>query len=272
MEKADGWLQALQRDAAAKRASPPPPTLLTPSSATPPTTTPTTTTINEAGATAGGGRGGTVKALLTRPVLVKNVLSAEDIAELDALYAEVRDEERVASDGGSTECFKHPNLNDALRDSAHHTCFLNVNRLIDERLPRILAKVLAVMRDADRDMEWGAHMGWGVLRDVEHNVRVCEYHDYTTGGEVCDPRHCDGGSLVTSSILLTPQSSFTGGEFTMLEADEETVTEFPDFERGDALIFVSEKWHSVEVVESGQRCTLVTELWGGPRCLSGRNF
>lgn len=34
------------------------------------------------------------------------------------------------------------------------------------------------------------------------NIRVFEYHEYTVGGEVCDPTHSDGGSLVTMSVLL----------------------------------------------------------------------
>jgi hypothetical protein len=34
---------------------------------------------------------------------------------------------------------------------------------------------------------------------------------------------------------------------------------------------VSEKWHSVEVVKSGTRRTLVTELWAGGRCLYDRD-
>ena len=25
-------------------------------------------------------------------------------------------------------------------------------------------------------------------------MRVCEYHEYTEGGEVCDPTHRDGGA------------------------------------------------------------------------------
>ena len=41
------------------------------------------------------------------------------------------------------------------------------------------------------------------LLDVHRsNIRVFEYHEYTVGGEVCDPTHSDGGSLVTMSVLL----------------------------------------------------------------------
>ena len=204
------------------------------------------------------------QAMLTRAVHVPSVLSSEEIQQLDALYARIRAEEDEVS-GGKTDCFQHPNLCGALRDSEHHTCFLHVDHLIDRELPHIIEKVLTVMRRAD------AEQGWGQLSGRAHNIRVCEYHEYTVGGEVCDPRHRDGGSLVTSSILLADTDTFTGGDFTMLEFDEETVTEFDQFRRGDALVFCSEKWHSVQEVESGTRCSLVTELWAGPRCVVDRN-
>jgi hypothetical protein len=213
-------------------------------------------------------------ALGTRAVLVPGVLSGEEIHLLDAMYARIREEEVVTS-GGATECFQHPNMCGALRCSDHHTCFLNIDSVIDRDAPHILAKVLTLMRRVDQES------GWGLLAG-EHNIRVCEYHDYTTGGEVCDPRHCDGGkaltpsvfpaakheclhyvatllsspitldlvlsvhmrrtfpgSLVTSTILLADRADFTGGDFTMLEADEETVTEFDDFKVRNQVYYPS---------------------------------
>ena len=81
-------------------------------------------------------------------------------------------------------------------------------------------------------------------------VRVVEYHEYTIGGAVSDPKHCDSGSLVTMSVLLSDPRDYTGGCFTTLELDG-SVTEFADIRRGDGLLFVSEKWHSVQPVLSG---------------------
>jgi hypothetical protein len=65
------------------------------------------------------------------------------------------------------------------------------------------------------------------------------------------------------SILLNDPTEFTGGAFTTLEADGGVIS-YDDFQQGDALVFVSEKYHSVQVVESGTRRTLVTELWLPP--------
>ena len=157
-----------------------------------------------------------------------------------------------------SEFFMHPNLL-GVRGDPHVNAFLHVGRLVDRALPHLLEKVLRVMQAADR---------WGQLRPGRFHVRVCEYHEYMKGGEVCDPHHCDGGSLVTMSVLLSDAAEFTGGDFTTLGEDGE-VTRY-NFQRGDALVFPSEKWHSVQVVETGCRRTLVTELWDGPRCLVDR--
>jgi hypothetical protein len=172
----------------------------------------------------------TAAAVRTRAVHVRGVLSGGDITELDQLYTTVRAEELKRSQGKG-DLFDHPNLT-GLRDNNHHCAFLHVAQLIDEKLPHVLEKVQETMRRVDREQ------GWGLLGEpgADHNVRVCEYHEYTTGGEVCDPTHSDGGSLVTSSVMLTDDADFTGGEFTTLEADEETATEHSDFQRGDALV------------------------------------
>ena len=70
---------------------------------------------------------------------------------------------------------------------------------------------------------------------------------------------------------IAAQSEFTGGEFTTLEEDS-SVTNYPSVEKGDAIVFQSEKWHSVQVVESGVRRSLVIELWAGPRNMHGRDL
>jgi hypothetical protein len=62
------------------------------------------------------------------------------------------------------------------------------------------------------------------------------------------------------SVLLSDPGDYAGGCFTTLELDG-SVTEFADIRRGDGLLFVSEKWHSVQPVLSGTRRSFVTELW-----------
>ena len=199
-------------------------------------------------------------AVATRVIHVKGVLDGGDISRLDELYATIRREEVTATNDATAEDqnhdrgqFLHPNLL-GLRSSPHVTAYLHCADRITKALPGILAKVLAAMRHNDRQgllCAAGVHGG---------HVRVCEYHDYSIGGAVALPKHCDSGSLVTMSVLLNGPDEFTGGAFTTLEADGSTTTH-RNFQRGDGLVFVSEKWHSVQPVLSGNRRSLVTELW-----------
>ena len=71
--------------------------------------------------------------------------------------------------------------------------------------------------------------------------------------------------------MLSPTSAFDGGEFGCLETDG-SMRAHP-FEQGDALVFVSHKYHTARPVTRGTREVLVIELWRGPerhcphRCL-----
>lgn len=221
-------------------------------------------------------------------VLFKGRFTDDDIKSLDKVYRHLREADMQLKP--EDEMFQHPNLL-GNRASNHITAFLHVGQLIDDSLPDIAAKVQATMVEADRMEGWGyltpASDEGTQVKDTDpvffssvdssssekqrrYNVRVCEYHEYFTGGEVCNPYHCDGGSLVTMSVMLSnPETDFTGGEFTTLDPDSKEDTEH-DFQRGDAIVFVSEKYHSVQPIETGVRHSLVTELWAGPRCLTGR--
>ena len=99
-----------------------------------------------------------------------------------------------------------------------------------------------------------------------------EFHDYTTGGEVSSAKHLDEGSLVTITVMLTERSAFQGGAFCETLVDGRVVEKAPVAERGDAMCFVSHKYHSVQPVTGGNRKTLVVEIWEGPRCVGDRNY
>ena len=113
-------------------------------------------------------------------------------------------------------------------------------------------------------------------------MRCCEYHHHPVGDGLADERHYDMDSLVTIDILLDePGVDFDGGDFQTLElkagqgvsdSKEGRQASGPskgevlmrhDFRSGDALVFVSHKYHCVAPVTSrGLRRVLVTELWG----------
>ena len=112
-------------------------------------------------------------------------------------------------------------------------------------------------------------MRWQSLLALSHVAGACGRRD---GGHSGEFRSGFGADFLAQSVMLSdPATEFTGGEFTTLENDQRTVNRFPGFKRGDGIVFVSEKWHSVQVVESGARRSLVTEIWAGPRELEPSN-
>jgi len=90
------------------------------------------------------------------------------------------------------------------------------------------------------------------LQDIQ--VRCAEIHTAKKGGSLNDPGHFDSGSVVTVDVLLS--GKFEGGMMTM--SGEEIV-----FDVGDALIFPSYKYHTVEPITKGIRECLVVEFWNG---------
>lgn len=62
--------------------------------------------------------------------------------------------------------------------------------------------------------------------------------------------------------LISPFSSYKGGCFQTLEIDG-TVKRYEEFNQGDALIFLSHKKHSVDLIRTGRRKVLVAEFWEG---------
>lgn len=151
------------------------------------------------------------------------------------------------------------------------TVYLHTDGGFGRHCAGLRQKLLDEARAVDREQ------GWGLLRDREASCgpirfRTAEYHEVTVDGALPNPRHFDGGSLVTIDVMLErPGVDFEGGAFTTEEEDG-SVTEHT-FERGDATFFVSHKYHSVQPVTAGRRAVLVCELWHGPerscahRCL-----
>ena len=73
-------------------------------------------------------------------------------------------------------------------------------------------------------------------------------------------------------MLADPGVDFSGGELVTPESDGTLST--PEFKQGDAVLFVSHKYHNVQPVMAGKRHVLVVEIWEGPektcahRCLT----
>jgi predicted 2-oxoglutarate/Fe(II)-dependent dioxygenase YbiX len=93
------------------------------------------------------------------------------------------------------------------------------------------------------------------------SIRVAEHWEYSVGGGLVDPHHYDVDSVLTIVALLSDESTFEGGTFRTLEADDSQL-EHP-MAQGDVICFVSHKYHNVVPVTEGKRCSFVMELWQG---------
>ena len=135
--------------------------------------------------------------------------------------------------------------------------YLQSNSVFQRKLPTIRQKILDTIRQVERDQSWC------LFDNVDRvNIRVVEYHTNQENHSLSDPRHYDLNSLLTCDIMLSEDGSFEGGHLQTLEADGKLKKH--EFKQGDALIFVSHKYHNVSRVISGRRNVMVLEFWYGP--------
>jgi hypothetical protein len=140
--------------------------------------------------------------------------------------------------------------------------FLNTAGAFESMLPELHSRIRDTALAVDQAY-------WNVTEGIlDVNYRVVEYHTMhssldgqPTGGGLHTKRHCDQGSLITIDILLTDPSEIVGGVLQTLEVNEQLLNH--TWERGDALIFLSHKYHCVSKLTRGTRQVLVSELWQG---------
>ena len=98
------------------------------------------------------------------------------------------------------------------------------------------------------------------------SMRCAEFHSYAVSGGLLDADHRDLGSTLTMSVALS-DADLVGGDFVTYRTragqagGREPVVH--KLERGDAILFHSERRHNVTTVEAGMRHSLVLELWVG---------
>jgi hypothetical protein len=93
------------------------------------------------------------------------------------------------------------------------------------------------------------------------SIRVAEHWEYSVGGGLVDPHHYDVDSVLTIVALLSDETTFEGGTFRTLEADDSQLEH--SMAQGDVICFVSHKYHNVVPITKGVRCSFVMELWQG---------
>jgi len=199
----------------------------------------------------------------TRPIVLPNLLSEEDIQLVHRLAAEHLRGACAGADDASVSLFDLPDeasFHVAAEDALHglrqhrvlHLHGIEVLMAEEGGLPAVERKLVEAIKAND---------GYGLLAARDFNVRSFEYHAYCDGGSVMDAEHRDDGSLLTLSVLLSPPSDFEGGTFTTFQGEERVEHTLG---RGDGVLFVSEKRHNVSPV-IGDRRALIIELWEGPR-------
>ena len=186
----------------------------------------------------------------TQVCRIPGLLTAAEVAAVHELAAELRPS--VGSAGRNEN-----NQAAAYRTGKWETIYLSTDGLFAQRAPWLRERLVDACRAAD------AKHGWGMLdrATTPLGVRCVEYHTVEPGGSLPFPHHYDAGSLITIDVMLSDAEDFQGGAFSTLEVDGESREH--SFAKGDALVFVSHKFHSVAPVTAGTRNVLVMELWEG---------
>ncbi len=199
----------------------------------------------------------------TTVVKVKGVLSP---SEIDFILHTVKQSNLSAYTSNSEE---DVNTNG---EPIHTTTYLQTHNIFEERLGWLHQRVLRILRPLSKANQWGFH----VNSVSSFNVRVAEYHEMEVGGALRNSEHYDIGSLVTVDIML--QEATEGAIFQTLESSAQEADGPTDsylkqhpFQAGDALVFVSHKYHCVSPLVAGCRKVLVIEFWNGQkRCCGHR--
>lgn len=180
----------------------------------------------------------------TQVVRLEKFLSLE---EIEMIHSTAKAKlESNAADSGALEA----------HTDSWKVLYLQSDDLFRQKLPVLRQRILEAVRQVDED-------NWCLFDNVDHvNIRVVEYHQMDEYGELADPKHYDLNSLLTMDIMLSEDGSFEGGHLQTEEVDG--TLKKHEFKQGDALIFVSHKYHCVDRVRSGRRNVMVLEFWYGP--------
>jgi len=243
------------------------------------------------------------RALRTSCVRVQRLLSTREVEALESAVRAVQynDEEPMVCEYRTQLPFSAwPLLNRCRRSAkAWQVLFLHTGGWFQRVLPGLRRKLLTAAYRVDVEQTWGllcqdpvdesavrlpsaAHpcrhsdFSWEEWRDVERrceeegcHVRCVEFHEQRPEWPAAQipmqfqkwKQELD--SLVTVELVLSEQGTFEGGGFQSLEPGNVIKTNYP-LNRGDALVYVSHKYHRRAPLKSGVRRSLVIELWRGP--------
>jgi hypothetical protein len=135
--------------------------------------------------------------------------------------------------------------------------------------PNVLGKMLQFASEAWEEAGWTGtidkpgplynHAQKGGLASL--NIRCVEMWEYSPGGGLVDDYHNDTDSTITLVCLMSEASEFAGGSFRTFESDG--THQVHTMQKGDAICFLSHKFHNIVPLARGTRKSLVIELWQG---------
>jgi len=162
----------------------------------------------------------------------------------------------------------------AVRTGGHTVTFLEEN--FAKRLPHIFSFMNKVMRKVDHQT------GWNILsKSKVVNPRRLEFLQYSSRHNPILMRkekiarekkrddglgwHYDTDSLMTMVLMCSHRDMYEGGLLQIKVKPKKCgvqVLTVPDFDRGDAVVFLAENTeHRVTTTTGGRRCSFVYELW-----------
>ena len=185
----------------------------------------------------------------THVVHVRRFLSDVEIEAGHAKHSELKPQLGSAGRNANNQAASY-------RNGAWETSYLSTDGLFAKTMPELRQRLISLAQTVDAQ-------NWKLLDRATDPIlpRCVEYHTVEPGGSLPFVHHYDAGSLLTVDVMLSDSSEYEGGVFRTLECDGSMKEH--SFEKGDALIFVSHKFHCVSPVTAGRRQVLVMELWEG---------
>ena len=131
---------------------------------------------------------------IQKPVILRDLLSSDDVAKLRRMRA------ALEASGRTPHMFR-----DTTEESNHAVCYLHYDGFAQRTEPELMERLLAAMR-AHAPSVWPRSTR-------ELRVRCIELHTYQAGGGLFLPSHRDNDSVLTLSARVSEDDAFAGGRF-----------------------------------------------------------
>ncbi|KAL1521893.1 hypothetical protein AB1Y20_021544 [Prymnesium parvum] len=187
----------------------------------------------------------------TPPCIISQLFSREEVEQCLQAAARIGSENPFAP--GELCAALDGRGHDVGYSGEHIATYLHKDAYFQTGWPLLYDKLLRAMR---------SQPGYCDDPALQLRLRCIELHSYAVGGGLYEPGHCDCGSLLSMSVLLSDpeQDGVAGGQFVTWTNGEPVVHAMRG---GDAVLFKSRKAHNIATVTHGMRQSLVIELWIG---------